>query len=148
MRKERSFALFLVALMLLSAAGFAVSFTPVTQSSSEEPEIILPPPIVERALTTEEVLSALRTGRLIYTYTTPEACESCEAMKTTLSDFVTTYPAFAIIVFLEGEQEELTVLLPSGEFVPIETPIDVDELLETYCENSYIKPKECLLLQI
>ena len=76
MQKERLMAIFIGSMMLFSIIGFGLSNS---RFNSTQDNTISFPFKVDRELTTEELVSILRSGRIVVEDTYAANCTDCEA---------------------------------------------------------------------
>lgn len=144
--KERLAAIFIGLVMIGSLAGFAaVQFIPA-QQNTEAPEI---PIIVNRTMTSGEIVSILQTGRvLIQNHYSPD-CTECIDDNIVLETFANSMGGLIVLEEVEANETKLQMVSPDGRIKDLEN-INITEsnLMDIFCDVSLIQPRECLLREI
>ena len=146
--KERLMALFVGLVMIGSIAGFAaVQFIPEQQAGGVEI-----PTVVDKFLTSEEIVYILRTGRVLIQNHYPSNCTECMVNNALLETFAHRMEGFVVLEEVkvnETNQTKLQIIGPDGRIKDLESANMTDEgLIDIFCDISYVQPKECLLKEI
>ncbi len=144
-KAERFMAIFIGVIMLGSVAGFALMSVNMP-TGNDAPEI---PVVVDRALTTDEILYVLRSGRVLiedfYTTDFPNYLERnmlLESFAGRFSDFV----VLERVMVNQTNETMLQMIGSGGRIVKLEnTTINDSSLLDVFCGIAMAQPMECLL---
>jgi thiol-disulfide isomerase/thioredoxin len=143
-KTERFMAIFIGLIMIGSVAGFALINTMPTGPSA--PEI---PNIIKRALTTDEQLFILRSGRVLVENFYAIDCGDCMDKNAELESFANSFGNFMVleeVVTNQTEEIRLQMIGAGGKIVGLENmTISQDGLLEVFCTVAISQPIECLL---
>ena len=145
--KTRMMAIFIVVVMLLSTAGFAIIGQPAPAETPGTPA--LDNNIVSRDLTGQELVAVLRSGRLAVKYVSPEGGEQCTKDSAELRQFASAYKEFVFLQDIRRNETALTVVGFDGRIADLSNvSISQDSLLDYLCASGGLKPKECVLRDI
>jgi hypothetical protein len=149
MMKERAIAIFFGAIMILSAAGFALSGASFMPQGGATPAVSN---IVDKALTKDEFRSVLLSGRTIIQNHYPLGCTDCESANTMLKSLANQMSDFIVLEQFTVQYENETVLQivsSDGKITELNrTGLNESSLLDSICSASYVQPKECLLREV
>ena len=146
MRRERLMALFIGSIMLMSIIGFSLSnakFGNTQQNTIDFPFKI------ERQLSTEELVSVLRAGRIVVEHTYEENCTDCLETNAFLDTFFNQFRNYVVLQIMEGNETSLKIIGSGGRIRDLsEIELNNDNMLDVFCELAIAQPRECLLEQI
>ncbi len=143
--KERMMAIFIGLVMIGSIAGFAgVQFIPEQQNTG--PDI---PIIVNRTLTGDEIIFVLRTGRvLIQNHYLPD-CTECMSNNIVLESFAHRMNGLIVLEEVMGNATKLQMVGSDGSIESLENvTITEENLMDIFCDISFVQPRECLLREL
>lgn len=146
--KMRLMALFIIAVMLVSTAGFAIISQPASAPTQQPGPQQTLQPVVYRELSGQEVLAILQAGRMIIRHYSPATCEPCKADTAELEQFARAYSTFLFVQEVNREQAALEIIGFDGKIENISRSISQASLLDLLCEKGGLKPKECVLREI
>jgi hypothetical protein len=144
--KERLAALFIGLIMIMSIAGFAAVQLIPDRGGEEAPPI---PTVIDRQLTSEEIVSILRTGRvLIQNHYLPN-CTECADGTATMELFANKMSGFVVLESAEANDTKMQMISPDGRIKGLEDIIITEDgLMDMFCDISILQPRECLLREI
>ncbi len=102
--------------------------------------------VYDRLLTPQEKITILRSGRVLIEYLHTGGFEAAEK-RATYENFVARFKDFIILEVVEIEQANQTLdqmVTPTGDIVDLQN-VSADGLVDVFCDNSYVQPRECLL---
>jgi hypothetical protein len=105
--------------------------------------------VYDRLLTPQEKVTILRSGRVLIEYLHTGGFEAVDK-RATYENFVARFKDIVILEVVEIEQANQTLdqmITPTGDVVELQN-VSAAELLDVFCDNSYVQPKECLLRSI
>lgn len=143
MMKQRVFAIFVGALMILSVVGWAMVYV-IPKGNN----VIQFPHIVTKKLTPEERVYVLQTGRVLIEYFYSNQTDNPDR-KIMYENFVTQYKDYAVLEEIEvPENETLEQII--GKFGDSQNLGNVTEsdLFPVFCNLAIATPNECLLLEV
>lgn len=146
MENIQLFGLFVVAIMVLSTAGYAMYSSAPQDVKKTGPTI---PSVVDRPLTQSEKILILRSGKTLIQYQYPEGCMECLDDKIMLEIFTRQLDGFVVLEeFIGNDTQARMIAGATGDIIEIENITEV-ALFETFCKlPGTVKPKECLLMEI
>ncbi len=100
-------------------------------------------------LTGQEKITILRTGRMLIEYLYVPGPESIEK-KALYENFVNQYSKFVVLQAVEvsaGNETLNQMIAPSGDIIPLDN-VTAANIMDVFCDNTYVQPKECLLRSI
>ena len=139
--KQTVFTLFIIFMMISWAAGMALRYSIDLSQPSVEIESVY-----ERELTPQEEVGLLRTGRVLIKYFYP-LDEGPGEKRALYENFVARFDKLVILETMPVEfynQTKDEMVAPTGDVIPLAN-VTGESLLKTYCDNSIIQPRECLL---
>ncbi len=143
--KERMMAIFVGLVMIGSIVGFAgVQFIPEQQNTG--PDI---PIIVNRTLTGDEIIFILRMGRvLIQNHYLPD-CTECISTNAVLESFTNGMGGLVVLEEVEKNETKLQMVGSDGSIESLENvTITEENLMDIFCDISFVQPRECLLREL
>ena len=144
-RRERIYAIIIGAVMIFSMAGFAMySIVP----TSKQTQAIEMPAVVNRQLTIEEKLSLLRSGKTLIENYYKEGCIDCLERNAVLESFANKMSGFLVLSEAVENETVFQMTSPTGKITELNENITEPELLDIFCDVSYVKPTPCLLREI
>jgi len=155
MEKERLMAIFIGGVMLLSMAGFAViGLTRFDDSDSGQVQV---PGVVKEQLTSEKLISALRSGRVVIRNVYTSNCTACLSRNVDLELFVNGMKGYLVLEEALIKPDNYTevdgngivkfeMVSPTGEIQSLKNmSLSMDSLFDVFCRISAVKPRDCLL---
>ncbi len=159
MLTQRAAAIIIGGIMIFSTIGFAITNQAFLgqnpqQTQPPQPNITA---IMERELTANEKLSVLRSGGVIIEARLNETClqeclsepcEPCQSQVNTLKNFALKYSSYIVLSkIVSFDENAIRMISGSGSITEIANVTD-DGLLDAYCTNAVLKPRECLLKDV
>jgi len=147
---EKLAAIVIGIIMLFSVAGFA-SFSLIGRIGDPQPQQQTPeiPNIVTRPLTGSEISYILQTGRVVLRDYYPSACAECLERNTELELFANQFSGFVVLEEVAGNQTRLEMIDSLGKVTELDPAnITLEGLTDSFCRNSIVKPRECILRNI
>ena len=144
MNRQALFAIIVGGMMVSWIAGIALSYDIPTQPNAVKIESIY-----ETLLTPQEKITILRTGRVLIEYL-HIGDEPSLQKKAMYESFVSRFQDFVILQVVEIEQDNQTMdqmVTYTGDIIPLENVSEL-ELVDLFCDNSFVQPRECLLRSI
>ena len=139
-------AIFIGSLMIMSLVGFGLSSTRFNNAAPPKIDI---PFVVNRELTTEEIVSLLTSGKVIIEDTYAGNCTDCAIRSQKLQTFFNQFSNFAVIQSLQGNETSVEIIGAQGRIRDITDMEFTDaNLMDAFCEMAIAQPRECLLLDI
>jgi hypothetical protein len=143
MAKERVAAIFIGVIMIMSVAGFALNAA--MSGTTQTPEIKIPT-IVDRPLTTEEVVYLLNSGKVVMEYYHAENCTDCTEKTTSLESFAQKMSEFMVLQEVAGNETSVQMIGIQGKIVDLGNMTLTDQnLMDTFCTIAIAQPPECLM---
>lgn len=142
----------IIALMGLSILGYgflsSTSFVPTPPA----PQLQEAPAIVERPLTPTELATALRQGKVVFRSAHASACAACNSTDAAIEQFTLQFSLFATFEKLVDpldNSSRLQLIGSAGRVIDLD-PTNVTQagLLDTFCANAPLQPKECIVRTI
>ena len=140
-RKERTMAIVIGLIMIFSMGGFALSSVVYLQPPAEE----VMPSIVNRALTPQEKIGILQTGRVLIEDFYAENCTECADLGIMLSSFVEAFKDYAVLEVVVANETEVKMIGTGGQIRDIPLNVTQEGLMDIFCELAILQPTECLL---
>jgi len=144
MNKQTVFTLFIGVMMITWVMGMAMSYnTPITQRGMKIESVY------DRMLTPQEKITILRSGRVLIEYLHAGGFASVEK-KAVYENFVARFKDFVVLEAVEIQQANETIdqlVTPTGDIVELEN-VSAEELVDVFCDNAFVQPKECLMRNI
>jgi len=145
MARERAMAIFIGLIMIFSVGGFALSYA----GRNVNPPRNTIPTIVERELNPEEVVSVLRSGRVLIENFYTENCSGCVERNAVLENFANSLDGFVVLEEVKANETKLQMIGTGGKIVSLENEsITEDNLMDIFCDIAIAQPNECLLREI
>ena len=146
MQKERMMALFIGSIMIMSIIGFSLSNA---RFGDQQQNTIDFPYKIDRELTTEELVSILRAGRIVVESTFEENCTDCLEKNLFLETFFAEFRNYVVLQIMQGNETSLRMIGSGGRIRDLnEMELNDENMLDLFCELAIAQPKECLLNQI
>ncbi len=142
--KQFVFSLFVILMMITWAAGMAMSY-----NIDVSPERVKIESIYTEPLTGQEKVAILRTGKMLIEYLYVPGEESLNKVPV-YESFVSRFSDFVVLQRVEVSAENETLdqmIAPTGDVIPLDNVTETN-LVDVFCENTYVQPKECLLKSI
>lgn len=144
--KERAMAVFIGLIMVFSIAGFAIESAMHSVNRNTLPEI---PTIVTKRLSQDEIVSVLRSGRVLIENFYPENCSECLERNTELEAFANQLDGFVVLESVKSNETVLQMIGMDGKILNLsDKEINQSYLLDTFCKIAIAQPQECLLREI
>jgi len=105
--------------------------------------------VYDRMLTPQEKITILRSGRVLIEYLHAGGFASVEK-KAVYENFVARFKDFVVLEAVEIQQANETIdqlVTPTGDIVELEN-VSAEELVDVFCDNAFVQPKECLMRNI
>ena len=147
MKIDRQFVFSVVVgiMMITWAMGMALSYNIKTT-----PQGMKIDNVYDRPLTGTEKVTILKTGRVLIEYLYTEGPDSSETTAL-YENFVARFSDYAVLEMVEVSADNQTsnqMIVPSGDIIPLDNVTTSDALLNLFCENSLVQPRECLLKSV
>ncbi len=142
--KQMIFTIAVGVMMVTWAIGMALSYNIDTGPQGMQIESIYREP-----LTGPEKAGILRSGFVIIEYQYIPGDESLERIPV-YESFVNRFSDFVVLQEVEVKYENQTLnqmLSPTGDIIPLGNVTEF-ELVEVFCANTIVQPRECLLRSI
>jgi len=144
MMRESIAAIVIGAIMILSAAGFALN-SAMNTAVVQTPEMKIPT-IVTKQLTTEEAVYLLRSGKVIIEYYYTENCTDCIDKKAILESFAQRMSDFAVLQEVGANDTSLQIVGSGGKIVSLgNMTLNDQNLIDKFCDVAIAQPSECLM---
>lgn len=144
MMRESIAAIVIGAIMILSAAGFALN-SAMNTAVVQTPEMKIPT-IVTKQLTTEEAVYLLRSGKVIIEYYYAENCTDCIDKKAILESFAQRMSDFAVLQEVGANDTSLQIVGSGGKIVSLgNMTLNDQNLIDKFCDVAIAQPSECLM---
>jgi len=145
MAKERLMAIFIGLIMILSVGGFAVSYAGRTITPPKNTI----PNVVERELNPEEVVSVLRSGRVLIEDFYTKNCTICTENNAVLESFADKFKDFVVLEKVVANETTVQMIGVGGKIVKLGNEnITKENLMDIFCDIAITQPNECLLREI
>ncbi|UCD02912.1 MAG: hypothetical protein JSV63_03975 [Candidatus Aenigmatarchaeota archaeon] len=142
--KQVIFTIAVGVMMITWAIGMALSYNIPTGGQQIQIENIYREPI-----SGQQKVGILRAGFVIIEYQYIPGEESLERIPV-YESFISRFSDFAVLLELDVQYENETLnqmLTPTGDVIPLENVTEF-ELVDIFCENTFVQPRECLLRSI
>ena len=148
--KTRIMAIFIAAVMLISTAGFAlISSVNTGQPEPQNTQDPLQNNVVYRELAGPEIVTVLRTGRMLLRYYSPADCEPCKGVAQELQSFASQNQQFVFVQLVVRNQTAFEALGFDGKIDNLDNlTVTQDTLMDYVCDKGALRPKECVLREI
>lgn len=145
MQRERLMAIFIGSIMILSVIGFSLSNARFGVPQENTLDF---PFVVDRELTSEELVSVLRAGRIVVESDYELNCTDCSQRNDFLKNFFTRFSNYVVLQIAEANETSLKIIGAGGRIRDLEgMELTEHNMLEIFCELAIAQPKECLLQQ-
>ncbi len=145
MQKERLMAIFIGVTMILSVAGFSLSRTRFT-SPDQKMDI---PYFIDKRLTNNEIVSILRSGRVVIEDLYEANCTSCQAKTEFMKSFLERFKDFVVLEAVEANETSIKMIGSGGRIKDItDMELNQTSMMDVFCDMAIAQPKECLLQTI
>jgi hypothetical protein len=146
MKIDRQFVFTLVVavMMVTWAMGMALSYNIQTGNTGMQIENIYTEP-----LTGKEKVTILRSGMMLIEYLYVPGEESMEKIPV-YDSFVGRFSDFIVLEKVEVSAPNQTLdqmISPTGDVIPLDNVTEA-QLVDVFCDNTFVQPKECLLRSI
>jgi hypothetical protein len=144
LNKQTIFTMVIGVMMVTWIVGIALGSNLQTTQQSVRIESVY-----ERLLTPQEKIAILRTGRVLIEYLHTGGFEAVEK-RAVYENFVGRFKDFVVLEIVEIGQANETLeqmVTPTGDILELGN-VSADGLVDFFCDNSYVQPKECLLMGI
>jgi hypothetical protein len=137
------FTIFVGLIMVTSTIGYALLYT-VNGSGGTAPKI---EDVYTKPLTSAEKIYILKSGRVLIEYFyngTPEDIEKNRLYE----GFAGQFKGFVVLESFEVAQENQTkdeMINPQGDITPLYNVTTSQGIMDVFCAQSIIQPRECLL---
>ena len=157
MMKERMAALVIGGLMLFSVAGYAIMGIGRFVDNAPRNEI---PTVMNKYLSSDELLSILRTGRVVIRSVHSSDCRECASRDASLEVFARGFQGYVVLEKASIDTSNMTdvsdsgyvkfqMVSPTGDIAELEgKEITQNMLTDIFCDITAVQPKECLLRDI
>ena len=138
------FAIVIGVLMVTWAVALALSFNikPAGQGMQIQD-------VYDRPLTVQEKIGILRAGRVVIEYIHNGTQENVDR-SAEYQNFAARLQGFIVLETFEVSQENQTIdqmISPNGDIVPLYN-VTAGQLMDVFCSNSAVQPRDCLLRSI
>ena len=141
MKKERLMAIFIGAVMITSMIGFSLSNVKLDTGKKVEY-----PFIINGSLKNEELVSILRSGRVVVEDFYQANCTTCQGRSKTIETFFGRFKDYAVINVMEDNSTSLSIIGAGGGIKDISNlELTDSNLMKVFCEVALAQPRECLL---
>ena len=149
---KRAIGLFIIIIMFFSIVGYGLissqgNFQNQPQQPQNQPNISI---INVKELSVDEKIYVFSLNRVLFEHFYPEGCTECLDLQSALVNFTVQFQQNVVLETVSGfNQTSLNMFVYRGgdkvSQIPIETNnLTLDSLIEFFCSNSPIRPKECL----
>ena len=142
LNRQTIFTLFIGVMMITWVVGIAFG----SNLQLDQQRGIKIESVYERLLTSEEKLAILRSNMVLIEYLHTGGFESVEK-RASYENFVARFKQNAVLQIVEIQQDNETIdqMIPStGDIVPLDN-VSAADLVDVFCENSFVQPRECVL---
>ncbi|MCD6495973.1 MAG: hypothetical protein J7K54_01755 [Candidatus Aenigmarchaeota archaeon] len=142
--KQFVFSVFVGFMMITWAVGIALSSQIHTKTNSFSVSNFY-----DQLLTAKEKVAILRSGKVLIEYLYlfgPDA----EQKKADYQAFASRFKDLVVVEAVavsSGNQTLDQMIVPTGDVIPLDN-VSSSDLIDVFCKNSYVQPKECLLREI
>ena len=144
LNRQTVFAVVMGVMMVSWIAGIALSYN--INPTQKEVRI---ESVYYTLLSPQEKIAILQSGRVLIEYLHTGDPDS-QMKKAMYESFVSYFQDFVILEVVEIEQGNETMdqmVTPNGDIVPLENVTEA-ELVDIFCDNTFVQPRECLLRSI
>ncbi len=146
MKIDRQFVFTVVVgvMMITWAMGMALSYNIKTAPTGMKIENVYTEP-----LTGKEKVTILRSGRMLIEYLYIPGEESMEKIPV-YDSFAGRFSDFIVLEKVEVSDANQTLdqmISPTGDVIPLGNVTEA-QLIDVFCDNTFVQPKECLLMSI
>ncbi len=135
-------AIFILVVMVLSVAGFAMNSANVQQ----QPQSIEIPSIIREPLGVQDQINILRSGKVLIEHYYTENCTDCLQKNAQLEEFVNRLEGYVVLNEVLGNESRLDMIGAGGQIVDIEDAnLEYESLIERFCDVAIAQPRACLL---
>ena len=146
-------ALFIIIIMFVSIVGYGlISSQGNFQNQPQQPQNQINISIINvKELSADEKRYVVGSGRVLLEHFYPEGCAECLDLQSLLVNFTVQFQQNMVLETVPGfNQTSLNMIIYKGgdraAIIPLEmNNLTADSLFEFFCDNSPIRPKECLL---
>jgi len=145
MNRKTIFSLFVAVIMITSAIGMVMNynkyFTPTDNVQIKS--------VYEELLTPQQEISILRSGMslIVFLHTGDEDGLQKKAL---YENFVARLKGFIVLEVVDVGQSNQTrddMIVPSGDVIPLQN-VTEEGLMDVFCRNSLLQPRECILRNV
>jgi hypothetical protein len=132
-------------MMITWAMGMALSYNIKTSTNTG----MRIENVYTEPLTGQEKVTILRSGRMLIEYMYVPSEESLEKIPV-YDGFVNRFKDFVVLERVEVPDANQTLdqmIAPTGDVIPLGNVTEA-QLVDVFCDNTYVQPKECLLRSI
>ena len=142
--KQVVFTIVVGIMMVTWAMGMALSYNIKTGGQQVQIENVYREPI-----TGQEKVGILRAGYVIIEYQYIPGEESLDLIPI-YESFASRFSDFSVLIEIEVQNQNETInqmLSPNGDVIPLEN-VTESNLVDIFCDNTLVQPRECLLRNI
>jgi thiol-disulfide isomerase/thioredoxin len=144
MAKERLMAIIIGVVMVMSAAGFALN-SAVNQNRNTTPGFNIPT-IVDRQLTTQEIVYVLQNGKVVIEFLQADNCTDCSDKIPALEGFAQKMNEFVVLEEVKANETSIQIIGAGGKIENIgNMTLSEQNLMTTFCGVAIAQPPECLM---
>ncbi|MFH0956648.1 MAG: hypothetical protein V1813_02175 [Candidatus Aenigmatarchaeota archaeon] len=138
------FSLFVAVMMVTWAIGMAVSYNIKTTPQGVKIE-----KVYDRLLTGTEKITILKSGYVLIEYLyvmNPETLDR-KAMYENFAARFSDVVVLEAVAISAGNQTMDQMIAPDGDVIPLDN-VTASNLVDVFCDNSVVQPRECILRNI
>ena len=143
MRLKPAAAIFILVIMILSVAGFALNSGSFQQAQQQAPEI---PTVIREPLSTQDQVLILRSGRVLIEHFYNDSCLDCLDKNAKLEEFASRLEGYVVVNEVQGNETRLGAIGANGRIVSlVGNSLEYGDLLDVFCDIAITQPRACIL---
>jgi hypothetical protein len=145
MNRKTIFSLFVAVIMITSAIGMVMSYN-INVTKDKQTQI---KSVYEELLTPQQEISILRSGMSLIVFLHTGDDDSLQK-KALYENFAARLNGFIVLEVVDVGQANQTrdeMIVPSGDVIPLQN-VTEESLMDTFCRNSLLQPRECILRNV
>ena len=148
--KTRRQSLFVSIFIAITMVGSMIGFATMRAMPEGGKRIELPV-VVNKILTPQEKIAALKSGKVIIEFIYPENCTTCAGKLDMYEKFVNSkeFKGYVILSYSTSENETADWMLNlNGDQINLSSINDTQSLKKMFCKKAIIKPDVCILEEV
>ena len=138
-------AVFILVIMVLSVAGFAMNSATFEQG----PQEVVIPTVIREPIDSDMQIHILRTGRVLIEYFYQKNCTDCMEKNAQLESFANSLEGYVVLNEVAGNESRLGMIGAGGRITELdENRLDYENLLDVFCDVAIAQPRSCILRDI